>query len=396
MIIPFTLIVSWLIKTKNLDQENTKIKIKRYMIFYLPWFVLSIFFGILIGYPVLQLVDRFIFATSTLGAPFLFIFMIVDYLIITKFINRLKEKGKKYRVIISAIVSLVIGGILFSLFVGNLFSIISIVIGKLLNPFTESRIGLTVAENKQPYLVDWFGQIGTSVFWIFYIGIVFVGIALSRGIKENKHKIFFSLAWIFFTAGILFSRISSGSTFNGENFISKAFYFISFLVFLIYSLWLYFNKKFYISDKLILTAAWLLPMLIATRGAIRLFFAIVPFVCFMMGYLLLQLFRYARKSKEDVLKYALGVGMVIIIILLIISFVSFSQTISGQAKYTSPSANPQWQNAMSWVRENTPEDSLFVHWWDYGYWGQYLGERPTVTDGGHANTFWDHLIGRYV
>ena len=27
---------------------------------------------------------------------------------------------------------------------------------------------------------------------------------------------------------------------------------------------------------------------------------------------------------------------------------------------------------------------------------QYLGQRPTVTDGGHFNGFWDHLIGRYV
>ena len=61
-----------------------------------------------------------------------------------------------------------------------------------------------------------------------------------------------------------------------------------------------------------------------------------------------------------------------------------------------PSASNQWQKAMSWVRENTLENSIFVHWWDYGYWVQYLGERPTVTDGGHAVNYWDHLIGRYL
>ena len=32
---------------------------------------------------------------------------------------------------------------------------------------------------------------------------------------------------------------------------------------------------------------------------------------------------------------------------------------------------------MSWVRENTPEESIFVHWWDYGYWVQYGFGKPT-------------------
>jgi asparagine N-glycosylation enzyme membrane subunit Stt3 len=56
----------------------------------------------------------------------------------------------------------------------------------------------------------------------------------------------------------------------------------------------------------------------------------------------------------------------------------------------------QWQNAMEWVRENTPEGSVFVHWWDYGYWVQTIGERPTVVDGGQPIAFWNHLVGRYV
>jgi len=53
---------------------------------------------------------------------------------------------------------------------------------------------------------------------------------------------------------------------------------------------------------------------------------------------------------------------------------------------------------MSWVRENTSEDSIFAHWWDYGYWVQTLGERATIADGGHAQGMFngDHKIGRYV
>ena len=53
---------------------------------------------------------------------------------------------------------------------------------------------------------------------------------------------------------------------------------------------------------------------------------------------------------------------------------------------------------MGWIRNNTTPNALFVHWWDYGYFIQTLGERPTVTDGGHAGggTSGDHYIGRYI
>jgi hypothetical protein len=74
----------------------------------------------------------------------------------------------------------------------------------------------------------------------------------------------------------------------------------------------------------------------------------------------------------------------------------FNQT-NSEAKASIPSAyNQQWQRAMAWVRENTTEGSIFTHWWDYGYWVQTLGERPTVSDGGHFIEYWDHLVGRYL
>ena len=51
---------------------------------------------------------------------------------------------------------------------------------------------------------------------------------------------------------------------------------------------------------------------------------------------------------------------------------------------------------MKWVRENTNEGDVFAHWWDYGYWVQYLGQRPTISDGGHFQGFKDHFVGRYL
>jgi hypothetical protein len=51
---------------------------------------------------------------------------------------------------------------------------------------------------------------------------------------------------------------------------------------------------------------------------------------------------------------------------------------------------------MSWVRENTPEDAVFGHWWDYGYWVQSIGERATILDGGNQLPYWNHLMGRHA
>ena len=76
-------------------------------------------------------------------------------------------------------------------------------------------------------------------------------------------------------------------------------------------------------------------------------------------------------------------------------FTFYNNTLS-QAKYTGPSYNQQWQVGMDWVRGNTAEDAVFAHWWDYGYWVQYGGERATLSDGGNALGDINHFIGRHL
>ncbi|MDD4354249.1 MAG: hypothetical protein PHN56_07395, partial [Candidatus Nanoarchaeia archaeon] len=52
--------------------------------------------------------------------------------------------------------------------------------------------------------------------------------------------------------------------------------------------------------------------------------------------------------------------------------------------------------ATDWMLTNTTEDSVFTHWWDYGYWVQGMGNRATTLDGGNYDVELDHLIGRYL
>ncbi len=75
---------------------------------------------------------------------------------------------------------------------------------------------------------------------------------------------------------------------------------------------------------------------------------------------------------------------------------SFASSAYRQAQYMMPVLNPQWVAAMDWVKQNTPKDAVFAHWWDYGYYLQTAGERATITDGGNVILPWNHFMGRNV
>jgi len=54
-------------------------------------------------------------------------------------------------------------------------------------------------------------------------------------------------------------------------------------------------------------------------------------------------------------------------------------------KYTGLTFDAKWQEAMKWMKENTPEDAAIMSWWDYGYWFQTAGERASTADGMNKN-----------
>lgn len=51
------------------------------------------------------------------------------------------------------------------------------------------------------------------------------------------------------------------------------------------------------------------------------------------------------------------------------------------------------EDAMLWVRDNTPEDAVVINFWDFGYMYQYVAERRTVSDGGTYNGAFTYWLG---
>jgi len=61
-------------------------------------------------------------------------------------------------------------------------------------------------------------------------------------------------------------------------------------------------------------------------------------------------------------------AVIAITILLVVMIIPNTQMAITQAKRALFVPPDSWYNTLEWVDENTPENSLILSWWDYGYW----------------------------
>ena len=292
---------------------------------------------------------------------------------------------------------------------------ISSVIFQLTSPFASSRWALTVAESRQPYIVDWLSQfrIPSSFslfqlslfenlyFWLFLFGSVLLLYFTFK--KFGKYRYHLTGAYVLFIFAFIFSRYSSSSVLNGSNTFSLLLYvgsLVAFGLFLVLGyIYLYRREKdifenFQKADLLnILVLVWFVSLVIAARSAIRLLFVFAPITCILAAYFIFRSYDWAFSLKEQTYKV---LALVLVFFLLVFPVYGHYQSVSSQAPGVGPSYGTQWQLAMDWVRQETPEDSVFAHWWDYGYWVQTGGERATLSDGGNARGAINHYTGRYL
>ena len=388
---------------------------KKNILSYYGWilaftFMLSVFTGRYGG------VSGLISSTTTAFVYLIAAILLIDILI---FKTKIKEILKLERIKLpEKLISFVIAAILILLSI-LIFesSLISHMLGdistNLLHPVGINRFTLTVAENNQPYFDTWAGSFGPLLFgklplyfWLFFIAST---VLFYEAVKKLNQKWILTSAYVLFLLALIFSRLSSNSVLNGTSPLSQIVYFGGMLLFVLAFAWVYFSlfKKEKLSElgtvdkEYVFVLAVFFFAIISARGAIRLFFLLSPITAILVGFVsvgagerLVQMF---KEKREDTIKIIYAVLGAVIILSSIYSFVTFEKSTADEARYTAPSYyTVQWQRAMGWVRENTPEDSVFAHWWDYGYWVQSMGQRATVLDGGNMIVYWDHLMGRHV
>lgn len=284
------------------------------------------------------------------------------------------------------------------------------IVDNLVTPIT-SRLGVTVAENRQPFFSEWansFGPLllGTPIiFWLFCIGSVLLVSLILKDFEKREKKILIS-TYIIFLIALVFSRYKPDSLFNGTNIISLIIYPIgAFILILLVGLYIYYlMHKNNSDDKLkeldfgiISLLVLFLLCIVSARGAVRLILMLVPPASIIVSYLIVHIFYKAFEDKNSQkTTFNLILAGIVILASIYSAYAMYDETYNTSKNYVPNVYNQQWQYAMSWVRQNTSENAVFAHWWDYGYWIQSIGKRATVLDGGNAISYWNHLMGRYA
>ncbi len=358
----------------------------------------------------------FLTSATTGGTIIVFFFMLTYYLISeTRLKNISILNNEKIRRLPKTLTAIAISAaalvILASIFLGPrvIPRMAESVVEDLLRPY-EDRLAFTVAENKQPFFTDWkesMGPVFKSIpllFWLFFAGSILLLYELVKSL-EKKETILIMVAYMYFLIALIFSRSSPSGIFNGENNISLLFYISGYAVLALAFGYLFYkrhkNNNFEVfrsfNFNYILVFGLAFIGIIAGRSAIRLVMILTAVATIAVAYLAVESIRKARNTKEDTAKVFAIVVAAIVVISTIYTFYVYYEVSKASAGAYIPSAYTwQWQNAMQWVRNSTPENAIFTHWWDYGYWIQSMGERATVLDGGNAISYWNHLMGRHV
>jgi len=371
---------------------------------YSSWYLLTVIGSDIFihsRYPLISFLNSPILAITT----FVFLVVLIYYLILKYNVFNLRHRfeNKIPNQVVSIIITTIIGVMFAILFYGPIYFIdlLKQISVSMLSPFGESRWALTVAESRQPYLLDWIGDFGWIYFTLFIVGSILLFYELVKPIKERKYHL--TALFSFMILGIIFSRYSSSGTLNGITNISKFLYFGSIIIFIVGLIYLYFNvykkdKNIFkemvsIDKKNALLLIWLFVMLIASRGAIRLIFILAPITAILVAHFLFYITDYSKNLKIQSYKWVTYIAVIIIFVFI---FSGFAKSTIVQAKYIGPMYDQQWQMAESWVKENTKESDVFIHWWDYGYLVQTGFNRPTVTDGGNTIGVYNYYVGRHV
>ncbi len=311
----------------------------------------------------------------------------------------------------SLIVALLFVFLITSIFFGPLFmpKKIKELSDTLINPFEEGRIASTIIESKIPYFTDWKDLFGGAYLCLFLLGSILLLYHLLKPIKKFKWP--FIIIYTLFLLSFIFSRYSqTAGIFNGANKISILAYVWSLIGFILFSILFYIylfkkNKEIFknikkLNKNYVFVFILFLMIMIAARDSIRLFFVLAPITTILISYLIIKSLKFSNNLKDRKYRF-IAIGIIILILFSPLSnfegiLIKFSKRSLLASENSAPLYNQQWQQAMKWVRENTPQNSVFAHWWDYGYWVQTGGNRNTILDGGNFIVYWDYLMARQV
>ena len=307
---------------------------------------------------------------------FLFLILVSAILLINKKLNL--EKLIKIPNIVSVIV--LVGVIsLILIFISETISISSI-INKLMNAGGTTKVDFTTSEAISTKVMGGNGYYSQFKEFIF---LALIGFALlikdifSKINLTRKENLVLSAIFSISITLVMLGNWSSAIVLMENNYL--LFLFANFLFFLSYYTYLHrvhkSRIKYIDNTAILLVISYFLVTGLLARTAVRFLFLLSPAVAILSALAIIRI--YNKLNFEKIYRYG------VIILTSILLYSTFSLAL-GQASTMGSSFPGQWETSMEWISTNTDENSIIAHWWDYGYWTQYAGNRATVSDGGRA------------
>lgn len=265
--------------------------------------------------------------------------------------------------------------------------------------YTTSTFMSTVAENKplswhifnnefSTFLAGGMNPIFAHP--IFYIASIWVLAAVGISIAifklpERKWDTWLSILLVLITFASYVNYLQTFNT-NAQMVFMGAFFLLIFLIS---------RRDWLITLMLVMI---LIPML-GSLTRTRIVFILGPYFMLFAAYAISKFIDFIRsngflqsKLKTREQKNVLyGLVAFLIGIMLITNFMTGYLT----ATYIGPGYNDNWDEAMTFMRERTPEESVILSWWDYGYWFQTMSKRPSNLDGGNQYAVRNIPTGQY-
>ena len=155
-----------------------------------------------------------------------------------------------------------------------------------------------------------------------------------------------------------------------------------FLIPIVLGIYLVWKKR---AEGSIFFFSWFLSMLVLGLFSKRVVLYAAPPACILSGVGLAFLWDWMSGGQSQPLK---KVGVIALLLLMIMY--SYG-TAAFMGSDVAIAADEDWQDALAYLREETPQDAVIMTQWGYGYWILDLGERRPLVDNGYYGYDADRL-----
>jgi hypothetical protein len=147
-----------------------------------------------------------------------------------------------------------------------------------------------------------------------------------------------------------------------------------FLIPMVLGIYIAWKKR---SNGAIFFACWFLSLVVLSLFARRVLFHAIPAACLLSGVGLAFLWDWRGQGQYHTGR-KVGVAVLLCLLVLISSLMVPSL---GSNKLMA--VDKDWQDALNYLREETPQEAVIMTNWGWGYWILDLGQRRPVADNGY-------------